>query len=266
MQDLSLAVPAGQSLALWGPNGAGKSTTFHAMLGLVPYQGTIRIFGEDARSVKARRMVGWAPQDLAPPDMTVGRAVRFLAELREAPVASVGAFLEPFGLAAETALPVAALSGGQRKRLSLALALLGDPQVLLLDEPTANLDPAGRTQMLDLLSGLRARGKTLFLASHRLGDVRRLCDQVALLCDGVVNRVCAAGRFGALQRRFLAPRSFMGLGTAVDWPERRCGSVASASESGLFGTRTRAVAGACSGGGEGEGKGEGKGGSSCGDG
>ncbi len=196
LKALSLSVPDGGSLALWGSNGAGKSTTFHAILDLIPYTGSIRIRGLDAHrdGAAVRKLIGWAPQDLAASDLSVERTVRFMAQIRQTPMTDVAAFLAPFGLETSRVTPVANLSGGQRKRLSLALATLGDPPVMLLDEPTANLDPAARQDVLRLLEGMRAKGKTLLLASHRLGDVARLADQVAVLEDGgLIRTTTAAG-------------------------------------------------------------------------
>lgn len=191
LRELSLQVPAGGSLALWGPNGAGKSTTFHAMLGVVPYKGTVRVGGRDGAKdgLAVRKLIGWAPQDLAPADLTVFATVRFMADVRAARLAAVAEFLRPFGLAETAAQPVSALSGGQRKRLSVALATLGDPKVLLLDEPTAGLDPQAREEMLALLQELRMQGKTLMLSTHRWADVLHLADQVAVLDGGELRRI-----------------------------------------------------------------------------
>jgi len=205
LKEFSLSVPRGGSVALWGPNGAGKSTAFNAILGLVPYRGRIAVGGLDtARSgVSVRRLVGWAPQDLAPTDMTVARTLSFMMDVREVRKSPAAQYLAPFGLEDAAPLPVAALSGGQRKRLSLALALLGDPPVLLLDEPTANVDPEARQHMLHLLRGLRQQGKTLIMASHRLGDVIRLSDKIAYLTDGVLQRLVPAA--GVVRRTRMAP-------------------------------------------------------------
>lgn len=196
LNDLSLTVPAGGSLALWGPNGAGKSTALHAILGLVPFAGQIQVGGRDVRrlGVAARQIVGWVPQDMPPLDMSVGQAVGFVAQLRQVSIPSPQNYLSPFGLVDAVGQPMAALSGGQRQRLSLALALLGDPQVLLLDEPTASLDPAGRRDILSLLGRLRRQGKTLLLATHRPGDVARLADRVAVLADGRLQHIMPAAR------------------------------------------------------------------------
>lgn len=200
LQELSLTVPDGGSLALWGPNGAGKSTALHALLGLVPYRGRITVCGRDAAKdgAAARRLVGWAPQDLAPAELTVARTVSFMADVRGAGRVVPSSVLRPFGLEATADQPVAALSGGQRKRLSVALALLGNPQVLLLDEPTAGLDPQAREEMLALLQGLRRQGITLIMATHRIGDVLRLADQVAVLNGGQLRRLAPAAD---MQRR-----------------------------------------------------------------
>lgn len=221
LQALSLSVPAGGSLALWGSNGAGKSTAFHAILDLLPYTGTITVGGCNARTegTKVRRMIGWAPQDLAPSELTVAATVQFMADLKEAPVSDVAAYLSPFGLEGATATAVGSLSGGQRKRLSLALALLGDPPVLLLDEPTANLDPSARADLLRLLEEQRGRGKTLIMASHRLGDVARLADQVAVLEDGKVLRTVSPDAM--VRRTTLKAKRLIGEG------DRRCADASS---------------------------------------
>ncbi len=186
INDLNLSVAAGECLALWGHNGAGKSTTLKCILGLVNYQGTITVAGQDARraSRAVRRLIGYVPQELAYWDMSVGATVEFLADLKQVPPAQALAVLERVGLAAEMRKAVGALSGGMRQRLALALALLAEPPVLLLDEPTASLDERSRAGFMDLLLECKQAGKTILFASHRPEEVLRLADRVAVLDAG----------------------------------------------------------------------------------
>lgn len=199
---VSLLIPAGRTVALWGHNGAGKSTTLKCILGLVRYTGRIQVDGVDVRrnprAVRSR--LGYVPQDLAYYDMTVEAAVRFFATLKGVGSDPARAALRSVGLEGELRKPVGALSGGMRQRLSLALALLADPPVLLLDEPTANLDDAARADLLDLLNRCRTAGKTMLFASHRPEEVAALADEVVVLDQGRVTDRYDAPEFVRRQR------------------------------------------------------------------
>lgn len=190
---LDLTVRAGEAVALCGPNGAGKTTILRSLLGLLRFDGAVRIGGLDVREHgrEARRLIGFVPQELDFHDeLGTLETARFYARLRGAPLERAEELLERLGLDEHAAKPVGQLSGGMRQKLALAVALLSDPPVLLLDEPTASLDARTRRELLALLSGLKAAGKALVFASHRLDEVAALADRVLVLERG---RPVAAG-------------------------------------------------------------------------
>jgi ABC-type multidrug transport system ATPase subunit len=187
LRGVTFAAHAGEAVALWGANGAGKSTLLKAMLGLVQCQGEIAIGGQNVRRAgkAVRRLVGYVPQEMAFYDERVRATLTFYAQLKGVRAARVEELIDRLGLAGHAEAAVAALSGGLRQRLALAVALLADPPVLLLDEPTANLDAAAQQDYLRLLADLRSReGKTILFASHRLEEVEALADRVLLLEQG----------------------------------------------------------------------------------
>jgi ABC-2 type transport system ATP-binding protein/nitrous oxidase accessory protein len=197
VNDLSLEVPREAALALWGPNGAGKTTLIRCLLGLLRYEGRIRIGDLDAhrQGRAARRLLGYVPQEIALyPDLSVLDTAHFFARLRQAPDATIAPILTQVGLDDHRAKPVAALSGGLKQRLALGLALLGDPPVLVLDEPTSNLDRASRDDFLALLDTVRHGGKTILYTSHRLEEIERLADEVIVMQDGRIDDRCPAGQ------------------------------------------------------------------------
>lgn len=203
VDDLSFQVAPQQAVALWGPNGAGKTTAIKCLLGLLRYQGQITVDGLDAhRQGKAvRRLLGYVPQELAfYDDLSALDTARFYARLKQAPVHRAEAVLVEVGLAEHAGKPVGALSGGMKQRLALGLALLAEPPVLVLDEPTSNLDAAARDQFLHLLKEVKAAGKTVIFTSHRLEEIESLADQVLVLERGRLALACAAedlpGRLG----------------------------------------------------------------------
>ncbi len=187
LRGVTFAAHGGEAVALWGANGAGKSTLLKAMLGLVQCQGEIAIGGQNVRRAgkAVRRLVGYVPQEMAFYDERVRATLTFYAQLKGVGAARVEELIDRLGLAGHAEAAVAALSGGLRQRLALAVALLADPPVLLLDEPTANLDAAAQQDYLRLLADLRSReGKTILFASHRLEEVEALADRVLLLEQG----------------------------------------------------------------------------------
>ncbi|MCC6678738.1 MAG: ABC transporter ATP-binding protein [Phycisphaerales bacterium] len=194
VDDVSFRIEPGQSVALWGSNGAGKSTIIRCVLGLVPFKGDIRIAGRDARrdGKQARRAIGYVPQELGfYDDLRVREAVRYFARLKGERPADQSAVLASVGLAGHESKRVRELSGGMKQRLALALAMIGDPPILVLDEVTASLDSAGREHLTDVLASLRAAGRTLFFASHRPAEIRALADRVILLERGRIIRESA---------------------------------------------------------------------------
>ncbi len=196
---LGFAVSPGEAVALWGANGAGKTTAIRCLLGLLPYAGEVRIDGIDvaADGKGARRRIGFVPQELGfHDDLSVRETLRFYARLKQTSLAPIPALLARLGLAEHAHKAVRELSGGLKQRLALAVALLADPPLLVLDEPTANLDARARAALLGLLGELKARGKALVFSSHRLEEVTALCDRVLVLERGRLEADVPAGRLG----------------------------------------------------------------------
>jgi nitrous oxidase accessory protein len=187
LDSLSFNLKSGEGLALWGNNGAGKTTAMRCILGQITYEGSVKICGFDVRSdgKKARAKVGLVPQEISfHDDLTVADTMQLYTRLRKANHSDGSVLLERMSLTPHLTKQVRQLSGGLRQRLALAIALLGDPPVLLLDEPTANLDAAARQDFLGILEGLKSEGKALVFASHRPGEVLRLADRVIMLEQG----------------------------------------------------------------------------------
>ncbi|MEO5704946.1 MAG: ABC transporter ATP-binding protein [Candidatus Limnocylindrales bacterium] len=188
LDGVDLVVRPGELVALLGPNGAGKTTTVEIAEGYrVADAGTVRVLGEDPRrgGPRLRARVGLMLQGGAglEPRATPRDLVRLYAAFHDGGRRADG-LIEQVGLAAVAGTRVRRLSGGERQRLALALALAGDPEVLIFDEPTAGMDPEARRATRDLVAGLRSEGRTILLTTHDLGDVGRLADRVAILAGG----------------------------------------------------------------------------------
>ncbi|MBE2240872.1 MAG: ABC transporter ATP-binding protein [Caldilineaceae bacterium] len=210
---LTLHVPAQGAVALWGVNGAGKTTVIKCLLGLLRFEGQITVDGCDVRRQgrAARQRIGYVPQELAfYKEMTTFDMAEFYARLKGAPRTHIAPVLEQVGLAEHQAKAVGALSGGMKQRLALGLALLADPPVLVMDEPTSNLDTAARSQLLQLLTQVKQAGKTIVFTSHRIEEVETLADDVAVMEQGRLQFVCPssalAQRIGLrTQVKFVVP-------------------------------------------------------------
>ena len=187
---LSLSVTRGEVLGLLGPNGAGKSTTVGLAVGLLaPDAGRIRVDGHDPRMPAARAPLGVAPQALALYDLLSGREnVRFFAQMYGLTGARLAErvewALEFVGLTDRAADRVVGYSGGMKRRLNLAAALVHDPQLILLDEPTVGVDPQSRNQIFDNILALKRLGRTLIYTTHYMEEAERLCDRVAVIDGG----------------------------------------------------------------------------------
>jgi ABC-type multidrug transport system ATPase subunit len=192
-EGIDLTVERGETVGLIGPNGSGKTTTLKALVGLVrPTAGQVTVGGVDAATEgrAVRRLVGYLPQRLALPDGVTARdALRLCAGLRGVGFESVERLLEQVDLAQAAHRVVDGFSGGMRQRLGLAAALLGNPPVLALDEPSAALDPTGALLVRDLVADARRRGTTVILSSHDLAEVAVLADRIAVFAAGRVEAV-----------------------------------------------------------------------------
>ena len=185
-------VPAGQIFGLLGPNGAGKTTALECILGLrTPDAGSIRIGGLDLRSdpSQVKTMVGAQLQSAALQDKITPREALDLFGSFYANPCSTAELLARFHLEDKADARFATLSGGQRQRLFLALAIVNRPAVLVLDEPTAGLDPRSRNELRALIRELRAEGRTILLSTHDLQEAAELCDRIAIIDRG---RIVAA--------------------------------------------------------------------------
>ena len=192
VRGLSLTVPAGRCFGVLGPNGAGKTTTLRVLIGLSPFsQGTVSVFGQPiagaGRAIRAR--IGVVPQaDNLDPDFTVAENLRIFAGYFGLPRAVVEtrlrellAFVE---LSDRADHPIATLSGGMKRRLTIARALINDPELIILDEPTTGLDPQARHMIWGRLRELRTQGKTLMLTTHYMEEAERLCDELIIVDNG----------------------------------------------------------------------------------
>lgn len=186
LDGIGFQVRRGEAVALVGANGSGKTTVLRCLLGLVPFTGQARIGGHDVvrEPVAARTLTGYLPQRPAFGDMTAEEALRFVARLRRVPLEGVLPALRRVGLERHAGVSARTFSGGMQQRLSLAAALLADPPVLLLDEPTASLDRAGQDSFLELATSLVDEGRTLLLASHRAEEIGKLTSRVIELHEG----------------------------------------------------------------------------------
>jgi ABC-2 type transport system ATP-binding protein len=184
---LTFEVPAGQVTGFLGPNGAGKTTTLRMLLGLVaPTAGVALIGGRRYADLPApRRVVGAVLEATGFHPGRRGRDhLRILAQVSGVPRARVDAVLDQVGLSADADRRVGGYSMGMRQRLGLAAALLGDPQVLILDEPANGLDPAGMAWLRGLLRDLAAEGRTVLVSSHVLAEVAQTVDRVLIVHRG----------------------------------------------------------------------------------
>jgi ABC-2 type transport system ATP-binding protein len=195
VRGLSFEVRAGEVFGFLGPNGAGKTTTIHLLLNFIrPSAGAAFLFDRPVSDPAARVRVGYLPESVNLHDYyRGGRLLEFYGalldmprQLRERRAAELLALL---GLQDAAQRPVSKYSKGMLQRIGFAQALLGDPELLVLDEPTSSLDPVGRKEFRDILLELKRRGKTVFISSHILSEVESVCDRVAILQNGRLRKV-----------------------------------------------------------------------------
>jgi ABC-2 type transport system ATP-binding protein len=212
LHGVDLEVPRGRVIGLLGPSGCGKTTLMRSIVGVqIVAGGEVTVLGLPAGSPALRRRVGYVTQ--APsvyPDLTALENLRFFARVVGARPQRIDDVVQTVGLGEHANRPVATLSGGQRARVSLATALLGEPELLVLDEPTVGLDPVLRDELWTYFHRLAADGATLLVSSHVMDEAER-CDALILMRDG---RILATGRPDELRERTGAPdveRAFLAL-------------------------------------------------------
>lgn len=176
----------GEAVALLGPNGAGKSTLIKCVLGLLDFTGEIILNGLNIKDniKEAKALIGYVPQESIFYDMSTLETLSFFAAIRRVNKGRIEEVLDLVGLKEHALKPTSALSGGMRQRLSFAIALLSNPPILILDEPTSNLDAYGRSDFLKLIKELKKNGKTVLFSSHRLDEVDFLADRVLVMKSG----------------------------------------------------------------------------------
>src|SRR5438132_4326486 len=190
VRELSLEVGKGEIFGLLGPNGAGKTTAIKMLLGFVrPTRGRAFVAGEPAGSLAARRTLGYLPENPALYEFLTGEEyLRFAGRLaglsRRDAASRTERLLEQVGLKGRADRAVRRFSKGMVQRLALAQALIGDPRIVILDEPMSGLDPIGRKDVRDLILQLRDEGRTVLFSTHILSDVEAICDRVGILVEG----------------------------------------------------------------------------------
>ncbi|MHC3381617.1 ABC transporter ATP-binding protein [Haloarcula sp. H-GB5] len=189
LDDVSINVDGGEIFALVGPNGAGKTTLVEALTGTAtPDSGSVSIFGESPTSVEGGRL-GLLPQSFTPPErLTARELVTYYQGLYDDPQ-RVDDVLTAVGMETADETWYRNLSGGQQRRVCVGIALVNDPDLLFLDEPTTGIDPAGRQSLWTLIDDLAAEGTTIFLTTHYMKEAQQLADRVALLDDGTLVEV-----------------------------------------------------------------------------
>jgi len=218
VDDVSFEVPRGEVVALLGPNGSGKSTLMRCLIGFFsPTSGRVRVGGVDVaeRPVVARRQIGYLPEQVTLyPELSVRRYLAFVAGMKglagKPRRAAVSEAIDRCGLGEVARRPTGNLSKGYRQRVGLAQALLGDPEVLVLDEPTVGLDPVQTVELRELIRGLQ--GRTVILSTHILTEAASLCTRVAILKEG---RLLAVDTPDELARR---AERVAGLVVQIDGP------------------------------------------------
>ena len=212
LHDLSFEVDAGSVTGLLGPSGSGKSTLMRALVGVqIVAGGSVTVLGEEAGAAPLRRRVAYTTQ--APSvyvDLTLRENLSYFARLLDAPAAAVERAVETVGLGDLSDRPVRTFSGGQLSRASLAAALLGDPEVLVLDEPTVGLDPVLRRDLWATFRRIAGTGKTLLVSSHVMDEADR-CDRLLLLREGRLLADCTAAELRTRTGRDRLDDAFLAL-------------------------------------------------------
>lgn len=188
IEDLDLEVQSGEIFGFLGPNGAGKTTTIRCMMNtLLPTKGEIMISDELVlrRNPSLREKIGYVPGELALPEYyTVNEFLNYIETMRAKPATRRQEIIDRFDLNSNLNKKIGALSKGNKQKVGIVVAFMNDPDVLIMDEPTAGLDPLLQQEVYKLLLESKNEGKTLFMSSHNLEEVQRVCDRVGIVKDG----------------------------------------------------------------------------------
>jgi ABC-2 type transport system ATP-binding protein len=187
LHDIGFAVERGSVTGLLGPSGCGKTTLMRAVVGVqIVAGGTVTVLGEPAGTAPLRNKIGYATQNPSVyADLTVSESLRYFAAILRAPAGDVQRVIDEVGLTSHADQVIGDLSGGELNRASLAVALLGKPELLVLDEPTVGLDPLLREELWTLFRGLADKGVTLLVSSHVMDEAAR-CERLLLMRDGYI--------------------------------------------------------------------------------
>ncbi|HCW45663.1 MAG: ABC transporter ATP-binding protein [Planctomycetia bacterium] len=192
IRGIDLKIQKGEVFGLLGPNGSGKSTTIQVLLGLLfPTRGEVKVLGGNPGSSESKKRIGYLPEDsVFYPFLTGREMLNLCARLSQVPEdcrkSRVEELLRMVGLTAAADREIGDYSKGMQRRIGVAQALIHDPELIILDEPTNGLDPIGVRQVKDWIRGLQKRGKTILITSHLLADVEEVCDRVSILYGGKV--------------------------------------------------------------------------------
>ncbi len=221
LHDLNLTLGEGEVLGLFGHNGAGKTTSMKLILGLLsPSEGQVRVLGRAPHDPEVRRQLGYLPENVTfYPQLSGRETLRHFARLKGASLAQVDELLEQVGLSHAAERRVKTYSKGMRQRLGLAQALLGEPRLLLLDEPTVGLDPIATGDLYQLIDRMRQRGTSVILCSHVLPGVEAHINRAAILAKGQLQAVGSLAQLrveAGLPVRIRAS----GIGDSAGWLQR----------------------------------------------
>jgi ABC-2 type transport system ATP-binding protein len=229
LEGLSLRIESGEVFGLLGHNGAGKTTTMRVILGLLrPDAGRVRIFEREGTGREALSRIGFLGEEAGfYPFLNADETLQMTGELFGLGAETIRArktrLLEAVGLRAKASARVKTYSKGMRQRLGIAVALMNDPEFLVLDEPYSGLDPIGRRQLRELLLDLKEKGKTILMSTHIVPDVEAVCDRVGILSGGSIQRCLALGEIYRQKQTPVEvtavgvdPRLFERLGAGVE--------------------------------------------------